>query len=95
MVRAEHTIALPSFIREGDVPRMDIEQCVPGRLPKHLGHVQRVTPPIAKKLAQMVVMLLHDFLAEIRNFVRQFRAGEIEDKRALDDAKLKYAYRIE
>jgi hypothetical protein len=67
---------------------MDIEQNISGHGLERIGDVQRIRPSVAKKLAEMLMMLGNDFLVEIGNFPRQFRAGEIEDEGARDDRHL-------
>ncbi len=51
--------------------------------------MQRVRPPLAEQLAQMLVMLRHHILPKIRNLLRPLRRGKVENERTRHDGQFK------
>lgn len=59
---------------------MNVQKDKSSRLAKHLDNVQRIAPALFKHFAHPLQMLIEHVLLEIRYFVRQFRAGEVEQE---------------
>jgi hypothetical protein len=53
--------------------------------PEHLRGVKRVGPAVAEEFLDMQVVFLDHIGVKVRNLVRKFRTGEVEDEGAIDD----------
>lgn len=76
------------FVRERDIPRMDIQEGVSSGEPEHLRHVECIGPPPAEQLAHALQVLINHMLLKVGNLLRSFGPGEIQDERPLHNRHL-------